>query len=46
MKMMDYINDFSNHLKEALNIADKTVLQKNDKEFTNVLINMKAILSY
>ena len=29
MKMMDYINDFSNHLKEALNIADKTVLQKN-----------------
>lgn len=38
MKMMDYINDFSNHLKEALNIADKTVLQKNGKEFTNVLI--------
>ena len=38
MKMMDYINDFSDHLKEALNIANKTVLQKNGKEFTNVLI--------
>ena len=36
--MKDYIADFTNHLKDAIEIGSKTNLKANKKEFTNVLI--------
>lgn len=36
--MKDYIADFTNHLKDAIEIGSKTKLKANKKEFTNVLI--------
>jgi len=38
MKMNDYINDFSNHLSEAIEIANNTNLTSCTKEIRNVLI--------
>ena len=38
MKMNDYINDFSNHLREAIKIANNTTLTPYTKEIRNVLI--------
>ena len=38
MKMNDYINDFSNHLREAIEIANNTNLTSCTKEIRNVLI--------
>jgi glucose/mannose-6-phosphate isomerase len=36
--MNDYINDFTNHLREAIEIANNTNLKENTKEIKNVLI--------
>jgi glucose/mannose-6-phosphate isomerase len=38
MKMNDYINDFTNHLKESIEIANNTILTPFDKEIKNILI--------
>ena len=38
MKMNDYIDDFSNHLREAIEIANNTSLTSCTKEIRNVLI--------
>ena len=38
MKMNDYIDDFSNHLMEAIEIANNTSLTSCTKEIRNVLI--------
>jgi len=38
MKMNDYINDFTNHLREAIEIANNSQLKTNTKEIRNVLI--------
>ena len=38
MKMNDYINDFTNHLREAIEIANNTKLKATSKEIRNVLI--------
>ena len=38
MKMNDYINDFTNHLREAIEIANNTNLKENTKEIRTVLI--------
>ena len=38
MKMKDYINDFTNHLLEAIEIGNQSNLKKSDKQFSNVLI--------
>ena len=38
MKMNDYIDDFSNHLREAIEIANNTSLTYCTKEIRNVLI--------
>jgi glucose/mannose-6-phosphate isomerase len=38
MKMNDYINDFSNHLREAIEIANNTTLTSYSKEIRNILI--------
>ena len=38
MKMDDYINDFTNHLREAIEIANNTSLTSCTKEIRNVLI--------
>ena len=38
MKMNDYINDFTNHLKEAIEIANNSPLKSNRKKIKNVLI--------
>lgn len=38
MKMNDYINDFTNHLKEAIKTAHNTTLKKPKKNINNVLI--------
>ena len=38
MKMIDYINDFSNHLREAIEIANNTTLSPYTKEIRNILI--------
>ena len=38
MKMDDYINDFTNHLREAIEIANNTILTPYDKEIKNILI--------
>ena len=39
MKMNDYINDFTNHLREAIEIANNTILTSYNKEIRNVLIS-------
>ncbi len=36
--MNDYINDFTNHLKEAIKIGDDCKLKNSEKNFNNVLI--------
>ena len=38
MKMNDYINDFTNHLSDALTIGNSAVLKKTNKSFSNILI--------
>ena len=38
MKMNDYINAFTSHIREAIKIANSTRLKENTKEFKNVLI--------
>ena len=38
MKMDDYINDFTNHLRGAIDIANNTNLKPTSKEINNVLI--------
>jgi len=38
MKMNDYIDDFSNHLREAIEIANNTSLTSCTKEIRNILI--------
>ena len=38
MKMNDYINDFTNHLKEAIKIGNNSALKPTTKEIKNVLI--------
>ena len=38
MKMNDYINNFSNHLREAIEIANNTTLSPYTKEIRNILI--------
>ena len=38
MKMNDYINEFANHLKEAIEIANNTTLSPYTKEIRNILI--------
>ena len=38
MKMNDYIDDFSNHLREAIEIANNTNLTSCTKEIRNILI--------
>ena len=38
MKMIDYIENFANHLKGALEIAKNSKLQKSNKRFNSVLI--------
>ena len=38
MKMNDYINDFSNHLREAIEIVNNTTLSPYTKEIRNILI--------
>lgn len=36
--MNDYINDFTNHLSDALTIGDSAVLKKTNNSFSNILI--------
>ena len=36
--MNDYINDFTNHLREAMEIGNASKLNKSDKKFSNILI--------
>lgn len=36
--MIDYICDFTNHLRGAIEIANNSLLPKNSKKFSNVLI--------
>ena len=38
MKMNDYINDFTNHLREAMEIGNASKLNKSNKKFSNILI--------
>ena len=38
MKMNDYINDFTNHLTEAMEIGNSSELNKTNNQFSNVLI--------
>jgi glucose/mannose-6-phosphate isomerase len=38
MKMNDYINDFTNHLTDAMEIGDTSNLKTSDKKFNNILI--------
>ena len=38
MKMNDYINDFTHHLKDAIKIAQNTKLKSSKKTIKNVLI--------
>ena len=38
MKMNDYINDFTNHLSDALTIGSSAALKKTNKSFSNILI--------
>ena len=36
--MNDYINDFTNHLTDAMEIGDTSNLKTSDKKFNNILI--------
>ena len=38
MKMNDYINDFTNHLTEAMEIGASSKFVNTDKKFKNILI--------
>ena len=38
MKMNNYINDFTNHLREAIKIGDSSAIRANTKEIKTVLI--------
>ncbi len=38
MQMKDYIDGFTNHLKDAIQIGGSAVLKKNNTQFKNVLI--------
>ena len=38
MKMNDYINDFTNHLSDALTLGNSAFLKKTNKSFSNILI--------
>ena len=38
MKMDDYINNFTNHLRGAIDIANNTNLKPTSKEINNLLI--------
>ena len=38
MKINDYLNDFTNHLTEAIEIANNTNLSSYSKEIKNILI--------
>ena len=38
MKMNDYINDFTNHLSDAIEIAENTTLSACNQVIRNVLI--------
>jgi glucose/mannose-6-phosphate isomerase len=38
MKMNDYINDFTNHLSDALTIGNSAVLKKTNISFSNILM--------
>jgi len=38
MKMNEYIEDFTNHLREAMKIGNHFNLKKSDKTFNNILI--------
>ena len=38
MKMNDYINDFTNHLRDAMGIGENSDLKKSDKKIDNILI--------
>ncbi|MDC0249398.1 bifunctional phosphoglucose/phosphomannose isomerase [Flavobacteriales bacterium] len=38
MKMNNYINDFTNHLRDAVEIAKNTILRPYNKEIRNILI--------
>jgi len=38
MKMNDYINDFTNHLTDALLIGESSLQKKTNKSFSNILI--------
>ncbi|MDC0029052.1 bifunctional phosphoglucose/phosphomannose isomerase [bacterium] len=38
MKMNDYINDFTNHLSDALTIGNSAFLKKTNKSFSSILI--------
>ena len=38
MKMNDYINDFTNHLREAIEIGNNTKLEENTKKIRTILI--------
>ena len=39
MKMNDYIADFTNHLREAIEIANNTVLTPYNKEIRNIFMS-------
>ena len=38
MKMSDYIHDFTNHLRDAIEIGNNAHLLKTKKDFNNILI--------
>tara|TARA_B100000700_G_C14983780_1_gene827724 strand:+ start:286 stop:1275 length:990 start_codon:yes stop_codon:yes gene_type:complete len=38
MKMNDYLNDFTSHLKEAMNIGEEANIKTSKKIFNNILI--------
>jgi len=38
MKMIDYINDFTSHLTEAMEIGESSKFNNTDRSFSNILI--------
>ena len=38
MKMNDYINDFTNHLTDAMEIGETSIFKTSEKKFHNILI--------
>ena len=38
MKMIDYINDFTNHLTESMDIGEASKFNNVDRRFSNILI--------